>query len=88
MWLRNKPRNASRNVRVYNNTLGLDNYLILLLTTSLASAGTSGWTSDKFKYALPKNDQYELSLIEEFLSSNITSHPHFRIYFHISPFRA
>jgi len=30
-------------------------------------AGTIGWTSDKFKYALPENDQYGLSLIEEFL---------------------
>ena len=30
-------------------------------------AGTSGWTSDKFKFALPENDQYGLSKIEDFL---------------------
>jgi hypothetical protein len=30
-------------------------------------ARTSGWTSDKFKFALPENDQYGLSKIEDFL---------------------
>jgi serine/threonine protein kinase len=30
-------------------------------------AGTRGWTSDNFKYALAENDQYGLSLIEEYL---------------------
>jgi serine/threonine protein kinase len=30
-------------------------------------AGTSGWTSEEFEFALPANDQYGLSLIQDFL---------------------
>jgi len=30
-------------------------------------AGTSGWTRDEFKYALPENDQFGLSKIRDFL---------------------